>query len=121
MDQPVTESEAQVERPTIGALFAELAADARVFAEAESARIKAYGRRAAISTGIVLGLVIAAVTLMQGAVIALLVGLILALAPAAGTPGATAIVVIGALLLGALLGWVAMKRARRIIPKRTDA
>ena len=73
------------------------------------------------STAIVLGLFIAAITLLQGALIALLVGLIFWIAPATGTGSAIALVILGAVLLGLLLGWIGTRRARHIIPKRKDA
>lgn len=104
------------DRPTIGALLAELGHDARAFADAEIARYRAYGKHAAVAAAIVLALFIAAVTLVQGAVIALLIGLILWLQPFTGTGWAILVVVAGAIVLALLLGWAGTRRARRIIP-----
>jgi VIT1/CCC1 family predicted Fe2+/Mn2+ transporter len=106
------------ERPTIGALLSDLATDTRVFAEAEIVRFRVHGKRAAIAAAIVLALLIAAVSLLQGAVIALLIGLILWFQPTLGTGWSVIAVVVATTIFGITLGWIGARRARGIVPRR---
>lgn len=107
-----------VERPPIGTLVEELAEDTRVFLLAEADRLRAYGRRAAISGTIALGLIIAGIALLQGAIIALLTGLILWLQPTLGTGWALILVVCVATAIGIALTWIGLAKAWAIVPHR---
>lgn len=106
------------EKPRIGTLVEELAEDTRVFLSAEADRLRAYGRRAAISGTIALGLVVAGVALLQGAIIALLTGLILWLQPTLGTGWALVVVVLMATAIGIALTWIGLAKAWAIVPHR---
>jgi hypothetical protein len=106
------------EKPPIGTLVEELVGDTRVFLQAEADRLRAYGRRAAISGAIALGLIIAGIALLQGAIIALLTGLILWLQPTLGTGWALIVVVCGAAAIGVALTWIGLSKAWAIVPHR---
>jgi Putative Actinobacterial Holin-X, holin superfamily III len=112
-DEPLAEAET---RPTIGDLLSELASDMRAFANAEIIRYRAYGRRAAAAAFIVLVLFFAAVSLLQGAVVAMLTGLIIWFQPMIGTGWAILVVVAGTVVIGLVLGRASLVRARRIVP-----
>jgi VIT1/CCC1 family predicted Fe2+/Mn2+ transporter len=112
-DDPLAEAET---RPTIGDLLSELANDTRAFANAEIQRYRAHGRRAAAAAFIVLVLFFAAVSLLQGAVVAMLTGLILWFQPMIGTGWAIIVVVVGTIVIGLVLGRASLIRARRIVP-----
>ncbi|QIQ86161.1 MAG: phage holin family protein [Erythrobacter sp.] len=98
-------------------LTEELAAlidDTRTYAEAELAFQKTRASLAGKNAGIALGLVVVAVVVLHVAVLALAVGLVMALAPLVTIWGSIAIVVGALLALTGLLGWMAMKRGKRI-------
>jgi hypothetical protein len=103
------------ERPTIAELFERLAHDLQALFRAEFALYRAEAARRALSAGWAVGLIIAAVTLAQGALIALLVGLILLLAPVVGTGWAIVAVTTGALGLAGVLTWFGWRNANRMI------
>lgn len=94
----------------IGQLFTQLVDDGKRFAQAEIELYKAKAQEKAepIKWAAILGG--AAATLALGALIALLVGLILALSPQVGPLGATLIVVVTTLALAAVLGYLAYQR-----------
>ena len=88
--------------------------DGRTYAQAEIAFQKTRGKLAGRLVGVSLALVVIAVILLHIALLALAVGLVIALAPLVTSWGAVAIVVGGLLLLVALLGWMAFKRASKL-------
>lgn len=88
--------------------------DARNYAEAEIAFQKTRAKLAGRLVGASAGLVIVALILLHIALLALAVGLVIALEPIVTIWGAIAIVVGGMLLITALLGWMAMKRAQKL-------
>lgn len=95
--------------PPIGQLFSQLVDDGKRYAQAELQLAKAKAaskvlplRPAAILAG-------TAATLLLAATTALLVGLILALTPSIGALGATAVVVLGALVVAGLLFYIAWR------------
>lgn len=94
----------------IGQLFTQLVDDGKRFAQAEIELYKAKAQEKAepIKWAAILGG--AAATLALGALIALLVGLILALSPQVGPLGATLIVVVTTLALAGVLGYLAYQR-----------
>ncbi|MEO0698138.1 MAG: phage holin family protein [Pseudomonadota bacterium] len=88
--------------------------DARLYAEAELAFQKTRARLVGRNVGVALGAVVLAIILLHIALIALAVGLVLALEPLVTIWGAIGIVV-GVMLLGVgALGWLAMARGRGI-------
>lgn len=98
-------------------LVNELAAlidDGRTYAEAEIAFQKTRATLAGKSIGLALGFAVVAVILLHIALLALAVGMVMALAPLVSIWGAIAIVV-GVLLLGtATLGYTAMSRGKLV-------
>ncbi|EAQ30098.1 hypothetical protein NAP1_04960 [Erythrobacter sp. NAP1] len=88
--------------------------DARTYAEAEIAFQKTRAKLAGRLVGASAGLVIVALILLHIALLALAVGLVIALEPVVTIWGAIAIVVGGLLLITGLLGWMAMKRAKKL-------
>ena len=88
--------------------------DARLYAEAEIAFQKTRASLVGKSVGVALGAVVLAIILLHIALIALAVGLVLALEPFVTIWGAIGIVV-GVMLLGAAgLGWIALSRGRLV-------
>lgn len=101
------------ERPPIGVLAKQFAEDAGAYAQAEITLLKtrattALGavRRAAVLT-------IIALFLVQAAIVGLLVGIVLLLAPIIGTGWATLAVFAAALLIAALCVWIGIAGFRR--------
>lgn len=94
----------------IGQLFTQLVDDGKRYARAEVDfyKEKAADKAEPIKWAAVLGG--AALTLAMSAVTALLVGLILSLAPQTGPFGATLIVVLATLALAGLFGYLAYQR-----------
>jgi Putative Actinobacterial Holin-X, holin superfamily III len=103
------------ERPGLPALLAQLGSDARAFAEAEVRWIKAEAGERASHVVPALVLIVSALALAAGALIALLLGMILVLRPYAGTGGAVAIVVGGGIVVAGLLGWAGSRRIKRAV------
>ena len=96
----------------IGQLFSQLVDDGKRFARAEVEfyKAKAADKAEPVKMAAIYG--VAAVSLTLSAVTALLVGLILALATAVGPFAATLIVVLAALAVAGLLGWLAYKQVK---------
>lgn len=99
---------------SIGATFARLYADGRAYTQAEIDRQKL--RAAIIGAGVRDATIFAAIAIMIAfaALIALLIGCVLALAPAWGPLGATAMVVGAALLVTVALLVMAKARISRM-------
>jgi Putative Actinobacterial Holin-X, holin superfamily III len=118
MPEPVAnEIEAPGESPGIAALLSQLSGDARAFARAEANYLKAQaGERAAYAVP-ALAMLGVGLTLAAGSLIALLVGLIMVLAPLIGAGLATATVVGGAILIALLLLWAGSSRLRGAFKK----
>ncbi len=112
-DVPAPDLEDARERPGLPALLAQLGSDARAFAEAEVRWIKAEAGERASHAVPALVLIVSALALGSGALIALLIGLMLVLRPFAGTGGAVALVVAGSITIAALLGWAGNRRIKR--------
>jgi hypothetical protein len=100
--------------PGIGALAGNLVEDGRAYAMAEVAvyRAKAVAWLGEAKFVAIFGA--AALVLVNAAIIALLVGLLLTLAPRVGPGWATVIVVGGTLVLAGLLGWFALRHIRKM-------
>lgn len=95
--------------PPIGQLFSQLVDDGKRYAQAELQLAKAKAARKVLPLRPAAILAGSAVTLLLASVTALLVGLILALTPCLGAFGATAVVVLGALLVASVLLYVAWR------------
>lgn len=108
MDEPDTQEE------SIGVLIGRLVEDGKSYARAEIGyyRTLAASKFAEARLGLIFGATALVIALCS--VTALLVGLILALAPLVGPGWATLIVILAALALAALLGWLAWQRIQRL-------
>ena len=102
----------------VGALVTRLAADGRAYAQAEIGYWQALAadRLADAKNLAVLG--VGALLLVNAAVIALIVGLLLSLQTLVGPGLATLIVVLLTLAVAGLLGWLALKRLGRVTRSR---
>lgn len=109
-----TDGEAET-RASIGDLLGRLVADITAFVQAELALYRAQAGQKAVAAGWSLGLFIVAIALVQGATIALLVGLVLALAPHLGIAWAIAIVVFGSVALAAVLAKIGSVRLSKLM------
>jgi hypothetical protein len=107
-------ADAATARPPLRLLFRQLGDDATAFAKAQAAFYKAVATDKAIGAAWVAGLVIAALTLLQGALVATLVGLILALSPVIGIGWSIAAVAFGAIMFSAFLAVLAARKARTL-------
>lgn len=104
----------------IGDLIAQLVADAQAYARAEADYWRSFAADRARDVAIGAGLAATALVLAQGALIALLVGIILALASRVGAVAATGIVVATTLALAAGLGWLGYARLRALARPSAD-
>lgn len=108
------------DRPSIGELLERLSRDLQLLVRAELTLYRAEAGRRALSAGWAAGLLIAALTLAQGMLIALLVGLILLFTPMIGTGWSIVAVTSGALILAGLLAWLGVRNINRMIdPSQT--
>jgi hypothetical protein len=106
--------------PSVRALIGQLGADARAFARAEAAYVRAeLGARASL---LVPALIMIAVAGVLGlcALIALVLGLLLALAPYAGMLGATALISALAILVAFILYRLSAARFRSAFQKSDE-
>lgn len=118
-EQPALIEEDAAERSLV-ADVRQLAEDGRTLLEAELAYQKSRALVAGQAAKGVAGWGAMALALMFFALMALVLGLVLALVPALGALGATAAVFFGLLALGALSGWIAMARWRRAAAQLND-
>lgn len=103
---------------SIGDLFGRLVDDAKGFGQAELDyyRVLVRERLRAAKTSLWMGAV--AMSLALAASVALVVGLVLTLAPLVGPGWATLIVVSVALGLASLMGWLAWQQIKRVMGER---
>lgn len=106
-------------RPSLPELFAELVEDGRDWISAEVAVHRAEARRRLIIAGIGLGLLTLSVTLVAGALVALLVGIVISLAPVVGPASATAIVTGATLVIASVVAWAGLTQLSRVTRKKT--
>lgn len=111
--EPVEEDE-EVERQSLPDLFTELVDDGRDWLNAEIAVYRAEARRRFIIAGIGVGLMTLAAALVAGTLVALLVGVVFALAPVLGAGWATALVIAVALVLAAISAQAGRLQLRKL-------
>ncbi|MBB3980978.1 putative membrane protein [Sphingobium fontiphilum] len=99
---------------SLGAVFARLANDARAYVEAEGDRQKLRASLIAAGVRDAAILIVIAITLGTGTIVALLVGLIIALAPILTPLGAIGAVLGSALTMAAILLLLARARIARM-------
>lgn len=95
--------------PGLPALFRRLIDDARNVVRAETHLIKARAFDLIRRSRSAIGLLFTALLAVQGAVVALMVGLVLQLAPLVGAAWAGVIVMAALLLIAGLLAWIALR------------
>lgn len=95
-------------------LIVELIDDGRDWLNAEVAVYRAEARRRLIIAGIGVGLLMLAAALVAGTLVALLVGVVFALAPILGAGWATAIVIAVALLIAAISAQAGRLQLRKL-------
>jgi Putative Actinobacterial Holin-X, holin superfamily III len=124
MDEPVppltTEAADADQAPGLVDELRQLAADGRTLLEAELAYQKSRAALAGRAVGSIAGWGALALALVFFALMALVMGLILALTPQLGPWGAMAAVVIGLLVSAALAGWIAAQRWKRTAAQLAD-
>lgn len=98
----------------------QLVDDGRTLVEAELAYHKSRAVVAGQAAKSVAGWLSLALALLFFAIMALVLGLILILAPVLGAVGATLVVVAGLLVMGALSGMVAVRRWQRAAAQLSD-
>lgn len=103
----------------VGTVIARAIADGRAYAQAEIDYWRVFvADRVADAKGLAI-FALLALLLVNGAAIALIVGLLLVLTPLVGPALATLIVVTSALLLAGVLGWMAYKRLQHAMRPRS--
>ena len=106
-----------VERPSFGDLLGQLVADGEAFVRAEVELYRAQlGRKAVAARSIVI-LLLVAMTLAMGAVVASIVGLIFALGPVIGRWWALVVVICGTLALAGALGAWAWSKVGKLLAR----
>jgi uncharacterized membrane protein YqjE len=124
MDEPepplIAAETAPIEEPTLVDDLRALAVDGRTLLEAELAYQKSRAALAGKAAGSIAGWGALALALVFFALMALVMGLLLALEPPLGPWGAMAAVVVGLLVAAALAGWIAARRWKRTAAKLAE-
>jgi hypothetical protein len=102
------------EEEGVGELLTRLVEDGKGFARAELGYYRVLVTSKLREAGAGIGLAAAALVLACSALTALLVGLVLSLATLVGPGWATAIVVVAALAIAGLLGWLGYRHLTRV-------
>lgn len=93
----------------LGGLIGQLIEDARALARAEIDLVKSKGLALLRRSRIAIVLLLIAACLAFASVVAVMLGLVLALAPLVGAALAGVILMIGGLAMAAFLGWLAIR------------
>jgi type III secretory pathway component EscS len=93
----------------LGVLIGQLTEDARALAQAEVKLLKSRALDLFRRSRIAIILLVIAACLAFASVVALMLGLVLALAPLVGAALAGVILMVGGLVFAALLGWLAVR------------
>jgi amino acid transporter len=97
-------------RPSLGTLVTRLGEQLRSLIRAELGLYRAEAEWRAVSLGWAAAFMFGALALVQAIAVALLVGMIMALAPVWGTGWAVAGVTLGGLAVAALLAWLGYRK-----------
>ncbi|MEP9360655.1 phage holin family protein [Sphingomonas sp. KR3-1] len=103
---------------SIGDLFQQLVEDGRGYAEAEIGYYRTLFRSKLRDARTMLWMGGVALALAFSAAVALVVGLVLTLAPVVGPGFATLIVVVAFLAISGLMGWLAWTHVKRIFKEK---
>jgi len=101
-------------------LCGQLVDDAKLLALAEIGRIRAIIFRRLVKGRMAIFFMVASALLAQSAVLILLLGMLMYLRIHVGILGATAIVMVVAMLLSLLFGWFAFHRVKRALSREDD-
>ena len=118
-DSPIDE-DAAAPRESIADLCAQLFDDAKLFARAEVARVRAIIFRRIVQGRMAILFAVASALLAQSASVLLLVGMLLYLARHVGIIAATLIVMAIAVAASGLLAWLAYRRVKLALSKEDD-
>jgi Putative Actinobacterial Holin-X, holin superfamily III len=116
MDEPVGAPELADDAP-LRSVLTQLYDDGRAYASAQIDLLTVVGKEKARALGWLVVLVLTALVLAFGALLALLVGLMLVLQPMLGTGWAVMAVVIGAVAVAGLIGWLGYARMKRLFER----
>lgn len=107
-------------RPSLGTLFRRLLSEGKAFIRAEIRLYRAQATRKAFSAGLIVALIGTAIMLLQALVVAILIGIILTIAPAVGMGWAVVIVAVGTSILIAIAALIARARISNLLkPEET--
>jgi hypothetical protein len=109
---------APVSEPSIGELLQQLVDNGRAYADAEIGYYRTLLRSKLRDARSMLWMGAVAMALALAASVALVVGLVLTLAPLVGPGFATLIVVVTFLAISGLLGWLAWTHVKRIFKEK---
>ncbi len=121
MDEPQTElppAGAPAGEPSIGELLQQLVDNGRAYADAEIGYYRTLLRSKLRDARSMLWMGAVAMALALAASVALVVGLVLTLAPLVGPGLATLIVVVTFLAISGLMGWLAWTHVKRIFKEK---
>lgn len=102
-------------RPSLGTLFTRLISEGEAFIRAEISLYRAQATRKAFSAGLIIAMIGGAVMLLQALVVAILIGIILTIAPAVGMGWAVLIVALATSTLIAIAALVARARISALL------
>lgn len=105
---------------SLGALFGQLSDDAKSYARAEIGRVRALIFRRVVKARLAILLMVSAALLTQSAVLVLLTGLLLYLAPHVGVIWATVICMVMALIVAGIMARLAFWQVRRAVGDKED-
>ena len=105
------------ERPSFGSLLGQLVSDGEAFVRAEVDLYRAQLGRKAVAARSVVMLLLVAMTLAMGAIVASIVGVIFALGPVIGRWWALLAVIGGTLVLAFAVGALAWSRIGKLLAK----
>ncbi|OSZ66519.1 hypothetical protein CAP40_11635 [Sphingomonas sp. IBVSS2] len=108
----------QPDEKGIGELLQQLVEDGRAYADAELGYYRTLLRAKLRDAREMLWMGAVALVLAQAAAVALVVGLVLTLAPLVGPGLATLIVVLAFLAIAGLMGWLAWTHVKRIFKEK---
>jgi hypothetical protein len=102
-------------RPSLSTLFTRLISEGEAFIRAEVRLYRAQATRKVFSAGMIVALVTFAIMLLQALIVAILIGVILTIAPWVGMGWAVVIVSVATLALIAIAGLIARARVRTLL------
>jgi hypothetical protein len=102
-------------RPSLSTLFTRLISEGEAFIRAEVRLYRAQATRKVFSAGLIVALVTFAIMLLQALIVAILIGVILTIAPWVGMGWAVVIVSVATLALIAIAGLIARARVRTLL------